>query len=240
VVGEGAAGAGVDRKRVREETLKLLGGTPSAPGGPGAARSGPRPSAHQPVRPRPHAAAREGQARPVLIGREKGDRARHPRCCRGARKNNPVADRRAAWARPPSPRAWRSAIVSSQVPGEPQEQADRDTRPAAVVVRDELPRPVEARRLKTVMNEIRESEGHRDLHRRAAHHRGRGRRRGRHRRARTMLKPALGAPASCSGHRGDHARRVPEVQSRRTGALERRFQPIMVSSRASRTTIANS
>ena len=95
--GEGVAAKvllelGVDRKRVREETLKLLGGTPSSTPRHGA-RGAPRDAGAEPVRPRPHPARPRGQARPGDRARE-GDRARHPGAV-APQEEQPGADRRA-------------------------------------------------------------------------------------------------------------------------------------------------
>ena len=74
-------------------------------------------------------------------------------------------------------------------------------------------------RLKAVLKEIADADGHGDpVHRRAAHDRRRGRRRGRRRRRQPAQADAR--PWRAAGGRRDHARRVPQAhrEGRRAGA----------------------
>src|SRR5882762_6759140 len=197
--GEGVAAKvllelGVDRKRVREETLKLLGGTPSSSG---------------------------GTERVVqVLSRRK--------------KNNPVLIGEPGVGKTAIAEGLAQRIVSGQVP-ESLKNKRIVTLDLAAVVAGTKYRGQFEERLKTVMNEIRESKDTvifiDELHTIV----GAGGAEGAID-ASNMLKPALArGELQCIGATTlDEYRKYIE----KDGALERRFQPIMVDQPSVQDTIA--
>src|SRR5437762_4164207 len=225
--GEGVAAKvllelGVDRKRVREETLKLLGGTPSS--STTAERGEERaetPALNQFGRDLT-ALAREGKLDPV-IGREK-EIERVVQVLSRRKKNNPVLIGEPGVGKTAIAEGLAQRIIASQVP-ESLKNKRIVTLDLAAVVAGTKYRGQFEERLKTVMNEIRESKDTvifiDELHTIV----GAGGAEGAID-ASNMLKPALA--------RGELQviGATPVDQYRkyigRHGALERRFQPITV------------
>jgi ATP-dependent Clp protease ATP-binding subunit ClpC len=225
--GEGVAAKvllelGVDRKRVREETLKLLGGTPSASGS--AERGEERaetPALNQFGRDLT-ALAREGKLDPV-IGRDK-EIERVVQVLSRRKKNNPVLIGEPGVGKTAIAEGLAQRIVSAQVP-ESLKNKRIVTLDLAAVVAGTKYRGQFEERLKTVMNEIRESKDTvifiDELHTIV----GAGGAEGAID-ASNMLKPALArGELQCIGATTlDEYRKYIE----KDGALERRFQPVMV------------
>jgi ATP-dependent Clp protease ATP-binding subunit ClpC len=234
--GEGVAAKvllelGVDRKRVREETLKLLGGTPSS--SPGAEREErpETPALNQFGRDLTQL-AREGKLDPV-IGREK-EIERVVQVLSRRKKNNPVLIGEPGVGKTAIAEGLAQRIVSAQVP-ESLKNKRIVTLDLAAVVAGTKYRGQFEERLKTVMNEIRESKDTvifiDELHTIV----GAGGAEGAID-ASNMLKPALArGELQCIGATTlDEYRKYIE----KDGALERRFQPIMVDQPSVADTIA--
>jgi ATP-dependent Clp protease ATP-binding subunit ClpC len=224
--GEGVAAKvllelGVDRKRVREETLKLLGGTPSSPGAQEREERPETPALNQFGRDLTQL-AREGKLDPV-IGREK-EIERVIQVLSRRKKNNPVLIGEPGVGKTAIAEGLAQRIVSSQVP-ESLKNKRIVTLDLAAVVAGTKYRGQFEERLKTVMNEIRESKDTvifiDELHTIV----GAGGAEGAID-ASNMLKPALArGELQCIGATTlDEYRKYIE----KDGALERRFQPIMV------------
>src|SRR5574341_689790 len=157
--GEGVAAKvllelGVDRKRVREETLKLLGGTPSASGGTEREERPETPALNQFGRDLTQL-AREGKLDPV-IGREK-EIERVIQVLSRRKKNNPVLIGEPGVGKTAIAEGLAQRIVSAQVP-ESLKNKRIVTLDLAAVVAGTKYRGQFEERLKTVMNEIRESK----------------------------------------------------------------------------------
>ena len=224
--GEGVAAKvllelGVDRKRVREETLKLLGGTPSAAGGTEREERPETPALNQFGRDLTQL-ARESKLDPV-IGREK-EIERVIQVLSRRKKNNPVLIGEPGVGKTAIAEGLAQRIVSAQVP-ESLKNKRIVTLDLAAVVAGTKYRGQFEERLKTVMNEIRESKDTvifiDELHTIV----GAGGAEGAID-ASNMLKPALArGELQCIGATTlDEYRKYIE----KDGALERRFQPIMV------------
>ena len=225
--GEGVAAKvllelGVDRKRVREETLKLLGGTPSA--SQSAERGEERaetPALNQFGRDLT-SLAREGKLDPV-IGRDK-EIERVVQVLSRRTKNNPVLIGEPGVGKTAIAEGLAQRIISAQVP-ESLKNKRIVTLDLAAVVAGTKYRGQFEERLKTVMNEIRESKDTvifiDELHTIV----GAGGAEGAID-ASNMLKPALArGELQCIGATTlDEYRKYIE----KDGALERRFQPVMV------------
>jgi ATP-dependent Clp protease ATP-binding subunit ClpC len=225
--GEGVAAKvllelGVDRKRVREETLKLLGGTPSS--SQSAERGEERaetPALNQFGRDLTQL-AREGKLDPV-IGREK-EIERVVQVLSRRKKNNPVLIGEPGVGKTAIAEGLAQRIISGQVP-ESLKGKRIVTLDLAAVVAGTKYRGQFEERLKTVMNEIRESKDTvifiDELHTIV----GAGGAEGAID-ASNMLKPALArGELQCIGATTlDEYRKYIE----KDGALERRFQPVMV------------
>jgi ATP-dependent Clp protease ATP-binding subunit ClpC len=234
--GEGVAAKvllelGVDRKRVREETLKLLGGTPSAAGGTEREERPETPALNQFGRDLTQL-AREGKLDPV-IGREK-EIERVIQVLSRRKKNNPVLIGEPGVGKTAIAEGLGQRIVSGQVP-ESLKNKRIVTLDLAAVVAGTKYRGQFEERLKTVMNEIRESKDTvifiDELHTIV----GAGGAEGAID-ASNMLKPALArGELQCIGATTlDEYRKYIE----KDGALERRFQPIMVDQPSVQDTIA--
>ena len=224
--GEGVAAKvllelGVDRKRVREETLKLLGGTPSASSTTEREERPETPALNQFGRDLT-LLAREGKLDPV-IGREK-EIERVIQVLSRRKKNNPVLIGEPGVGKTAIAEGLAQRIVSGQVP-ETLKSKRIVTLDLAAVVAGTKYRGQFEERLKTVMNEIRESKDAvifiDELHTIV----GAGGAEGAID-ASNMLKPALArGELQCIGATTlDEYRKYIE----KDGALERRFQPIMV------------
>ncbi len=224
--GEGVAAKvllelGVDRKRVREETLKLLGGTPAAAGSGEREERPETPALNQFGRDLTHL-ARESKLDPV-IGREK-EIERVIQVLSRRKKNNPVLIGEPGVGKTAIAEGLAQRIVSAQVP-EGLKNKRIVTLDLAAVVAGTKYRGQFEERLKTVMNEIRESRDTvifiDELHTIV----GAGGAEGAID-ASNMLKPALArGELQCIGATTlDEYRKYIE----KDGALERRFQPIMV------------
>jgi ATP-dependent Clp protease ATP-binding subunit ClpC len=224
--GEGVAAKvllelGVDRKRVREETLKLLGGTPSGPGAQEREERPETPALNQFGRDLTQL-GREGKLDPV-IGREK-EIERVIQVLSRRKKNNPVLIGEPGVGKTAIAEGLAQRIISSQVP-ESLKNKRIVTLDLAAVVAGTKYRGQFEERLKTVMNEIRESKDTvifiDELHTIV----GAGGAEGAID-ASNMLKPALArGELQCIGATTlDEYRKYIE----KDGALERRFQPIMV------------
>jgi ATP-dependent Clp protease ATP-binding subunit ClpC len=225
--GEGVAAKvllelGVDRKRVREETLKLLGGTPSS--SQTAERGEERaetPALNQFGRDLTQL-ARESKLDPV-IGREK-EIERVVQVLSRRKKNNPVLIGEPGVGKTAIAEGLAQRIISAQVP-ESLKNKRIVTLDLAAVVAGTKYRGQFEERLKTVMNEIRESKDTvifiDELHTIV----GAGGAEGAID-ASNMLKPALArGELQCIGATTlDEYRKYIE----KDGALERRFQPVMV------------
>src|SRR5215468_3459335 len=224
--GEGVAAKvllelGVDRKRVREETLKLLGGTPSPAAGAEREERPETPALNQFGRDLTQL-AREAKLDPV-IGREK-EIERVIQVLSRRKKNNPVLIGEPGVGKTAIAEGLAQRIVSAQVP-ESLKNKRIVTLDLAAVVAGTKYRGQFEERLKTVMNEIRESKDTvifiDELHTIV----GAGGAEGAID-ASNMLKPALArGELQCIGATTlDEYRKYIE----KDGALERRFQPIMV------------
>jgi ATP-dependent Clp protease ATP-binding subunit ClpC len=224
--GEGVAAKvllelGVDRKRVREETLKLLGGTPSTTSTSEREERPETPALNQFGRDLTQL-AREGKLDPV-IGREK-EIERVIQVLSRRKKNNPVLIGEPGVGKTAIAEGLAQRIVSAQVP-ESLKNKRIVTLDLAAVVAGTKYRGQFEERLKTVMNEIRESKDTvifiDELHTIV----GAGGAEGAID-ASNMLKPALArGELQCIGATTlDEYRKYIE----KDGALERRFQPIMV------------
>ena len=233
--GEGVAAKvllelGVDRKRVREETLKLLGGTPSSTGSEREERP-ETPALNQFGRDLTQL-AREGKLDPV-IGRDK-EIERVIQVLSRRKKNNPVLIGEPGVGKTAIAEGLAQRIVSAQVP-ESLKNKRIVTLDLAAVVAGTKYRGQFEERLKTVMNEIRESKDTvifiDELHTIV----GAGGAEGAID-ASNMLKPALArGELQCIGATTlDEYRKYIE----KDGALERRFQPIMVDQPSVQDTIA--
>ena len=222
---------GVDRKRVREETLKLLGGSPSASTGSEREERPETPALNQFGRDLTQL-AREGQLDPVL-GREK-EIERVIQVLSRRKKNNPVLIGEPGVGKTAIAEGLAQRIVSAQVP-ESLKNKRIVTLDLAAVVAGTKYRGQFEERLKTVMNEIRESKDAvifiDELHTIV----GAGGAEGAID-ASNMLKPALArGELQCIGATTlDEYRKYIE----KDGALERRFQPIMVDQPSVEDTIA--
>jgi ATP-dependent Clp protease ATP-binding subunit ClpC len=223
--GEGVAAKvllelGVDRKRVREETLKLLGGTPSNAPQEREERA-ETPALNQFGRDLT-ALAREGKLDPV-IGRE-NEIERVVQVLSRRKKNNPVLVGEPGVGKTAIAEGLASRIVENKVP-ESLKNKRIVTLDLAAVVAGTKYRGQFEERLKTVMNEIRESKDTiifiDELHTIV----GAGGAEGAID-ASNMLKPALArGELQCIGATTlDEYRKYIE----KDGALERRFQPITV------------
>jgi ATP-dependent Clp protease ATP-binding subunit ClpC len=223
--GEGVAAKvllelGVDRKRVREETLKLLGGSPSQQGQDREERT-ETPALNQFGRDLTQL-AREGKLDPV-IGREK-EIERVIQVLSRRKKNNPVLIGEPGVGKTAIAEGLARRIVESKVP-ETLKSKRIVTLDLAAVVAGTKYRGQFEERLKTVMNEIRESKDTvifiDELHTIV----GAGGAEGAID-ASNMLKPALArGELQCIGATTlDEYRKYIE----KDGALERRFQPITV------------
>ncbi len=223
--GEGVAAKvllelGVDRKRVREETLKLLGGTPSTTPQEREERA-ETPALNQFGRDLT-ALAREGKLDPV-IGRE-NEIERVVQVLSRRKKNNPVLVGEPGVGKTAIAEGLAQRIIEGKVP-ESLKAKRIVTLDLAAVVAGTKYRGQFEERLKTVMNEIRESKDTiifiDELHTIV----GAGGAEGAID-ASNMLKPALArGELQCIGATTlDEYRKYIE----KDGALERRFQPITV------------
>jgi ATP-dependent Clp protease ATP-binding subunit ClpC len=223
--GEGVAARvllelGVDRKKVREETLKLLGGTPSAsqPEREGKVET---PALNQFGRDLT-ALARENKLDPI-IGRE-SEIERVIQVLSRRKKNNPILIGEPGVGKTAIAEGLAERIVESRVPETLKDKRIVTLDLAAVVAGTKYRGQFEER-LKAVMNEIRESKDTiifiDELHTIV----GAGGAEGAID-ASNMLKPALArGELQCIGATTlDEFRKYIE----KDGALERRFQPIMV------------
>ena len=225
--GEGVAAKvllelGVDRKRVREETLKLLGGTPSSSSTTERGEERAETPALNQFGRDLTALAREGKLDPV-IGREK-EIERVVQVLSRRKKNNPVLIGEPGVGKTAIAEGLAQRIISAQVP-ESLKNKRIVTLDLAAVVAGTKYRGQFEERLKTVMNEIRESKDTvifiDELHTIV----GAGGAEGAID-ASNMLKPALArGELQCIGATTlDEYRKYIE----KDGALERRFQPVMV------------
>jgi len=223
--GEGVAARvllelGVDRKKVREETLKLLGGTPSAstPEREGKVET---PALNQFGRDLT-ALARENKLDPI-IGRE-SEIERVIQVLSRRKKNNPILIGEPGVGKTAIAEGLAERIVENRVPETLKDKRIVTLDLAAVVAGTKYRGQFEER-LKAVMNEIRESKDTiifiDELHTIV----GAGGAEGAID-ASNMLKPALArGELQCIGATTlDEFRKYIE----KDGALERRFQPIMV------------
>jgi len=213
---------GVDRKRVREETLKLLGGTPSSSSSTERGEERAETPALNQFGRDLTALAREGKLDPV-IGREK-EIERVVQVLSRRKKNNPVLIGEPGVGKTAIAEGLAQRIIASQVP-ESLKNKRIVTLDLAAVVAGTKYRGQFEERLKTVMNEIRESKDTvifiDELHTIV----GAGGAEGAID-ASNMLKPALArGELQCIGATTlDEYRKYIE----KDGALERRFQPVMV------------
>ncbi len=223
--GEGVAAKvllelGVDRKRVREETLKLLGGTPTNAQQEREERA-ETPALNQFGRDLT-SLAREGKLDPV-IGRE-NEIERVIQVLSRRKKNNPVLVGEPGVGKTAIAEGLAQRIIEGKVP-ESLKNKRIVTLDLAAVVAGTKYRGQFEERLKTVMNEIRESKDTiifiDELHTIV----GAGGAEGAID-ASNMLKPALArGELQCIGATTlDEYRKYIETD----GALERRFQPITV------------
>ena len=158
--GEGVAAKvllelGVDRKRVREETLKLLGGTPSSSATTERGEERAETPALNQFGRDLTALAREGKLDPV-IGREK-EIERVVQVLSRRKKNNPVLIGEPGVGKTAIAEGLAQRIISAQVP-ESLKNKRIVTLDLAAVVAGTKYRGQFEERLKTVMNEIRESK----------------------------------------------------------------------------------
>jgi ATP-dependent Clp protease ATP-binding subunit ClpC len=232
--GEGVAARvlmelGADRKRVREETLKLLGG--SAPGvSKQPEKKSETPALDQFGRDLTQLAI-EGKLDPVIGREEEIERIIQVLCRR--KKNNPVLIGEPGVGKTALAEGLAQRIVDNKAP-EPLKDKRLLTLDLASVVAGTKYRGQFEERLKAVMNEIRESDNIiifiDELHTIV----GAGGAEGAID-ASNMLKPALArGELQCIGATTlDEYRKYIE----KDGALERRFQPIMVEPPSSAETI---
>ncbi|MFM8560435.1 MAG: Clp protease N-terminal domain-containing protein, partial [bacterium] len=225
--GEGVAAKvlmelGVDRKKVREETLKLLGGSPAASAPVERNEERPETPALNQFGRDLTALAREGKLDPV-IGRDK-EIERVVQVLSRRKKNNPVLIGEPGVGKTAIAEGLAQRIISMKVP-ESLKNKRIVTLDLAAVVAGTKYRGQFEERLKTVMNELRESKDTvifiDELHTIV----GAGGAEGAID-ASNMLKPALArGELQCIGATTlDEYRKYIE----KDGALERRFQPIMV------------
>ncbi len=225
--GEGVAAKvllelGVDRKRVREETLKLLGGTPSSTQASERGEERAETPALNQFGRDLTTLARDGKLDPV-IGRDK-EIERVIQVLSRRKKNNPVLIGEPGVGKTAIAEGLAQRIISAQVP-ESLKNKRIVTLDLAAVVAGTKYRGQFEERLKTVMNEIRESKDTvifiDELHTIV----GAGGAEGAID-ASNMLKPALArGELQCIGATTlDEYRKYIE----KDGALERRFQPVMV------------
>ena len=223
--GEGVAARvllelGVDRKKVREETLRLLGGTPTT-SRPADEEKADTPALNQFGRDLTQL-AREGKLDPI-IGRE-DEIERVIQVLSRRKKNNPILIGEPGVGKTAIAEGLASKIVENKVPETLREKRIVTLDLAAVVAGTKYRGQFEER-LKAVMNEIRESKDTivfiDELHTIV----GAGGAEGAID-ASNMLKPALArGELQCIGATTlDEYRKYIE----KDGALERRFQPIMV------------
>jgi ATP-dependent Clp protease ATP-binding subunit ClpC len=223
--GEGVAARvllelGVDRKKVREETLRLLGGTPSA-SRPQDEEKADTPALNQFGRDLTQL-AREGKLDPI-IGRE-NEIERVIQVLSRRKKNNPILIGEPGVGKTAIAEGLAMKIVEGKVPETLRDKRIVTLDLAAVVAGTKYRGQFEER-LKAVMNEIRESKDTivfiDELHTIV----GAGGAEGAID-ASNMLKPALArGELQCIGATTlDEFRKYIE----KDGALERRFQPIMV------------
>jgi ATP-dependent Clp protease ATP-binding subunit ClpC len=223
--GEGVAARvllelGVDRKKVREETLRLLGGTPSA-SRPQDEEKADTPALNQFGRDLTQL-AREAKLDPI-IGRE-NEIERVIQVLSRRKKNNPILIGEPGVGKTAIAEGLAMKIVESKVPETLRDKRIVTLDLAAVVAGTKYRGQFEER-LKAVMNEIRESKDTivfiDELHTIV----GAGGAEGAID-ASNMLKPALArGELQCIGATTlDEFRKYIE----KDGALERRFQPIMV------------
>jgi len=223
--GEGVAARvllelGVDRKKVREETLRLLGGTPAS-SRPAEEEKADTPALNQFGRDLTQL-AREGKLDPI-IGRE-NEIERVIQVLSRRKKNNPVLIGEPGVGKTAIAEGLAMKIIEGKIP---ESLLDRRivTLDLAAVVAGTKYRGQFEERLKAVMNEIRESKDTivfiDELHTIV----GAGGAEGAID-ASNMLKPALArGELQCIGATTlDEFRKYIE----KDGALERRFQPIMV------------
>src|SRR5512140_2674903 len=223
--GEGVAARvllelGVDRKKVREETLRLLGGTPTS-NRPADEEKADTPALNQFGRDLTQL-AREGKLDPI-IGRE-NEIERVIQVLSRRKKNNPILIGEPGVGKTAISEGLAQKIIEGKIP-----ETLRDkrivTRDLAAVVAGTKYRGQFEERLKAVMNEIRESKDTivfiDELHTIV----GAGGAEGAID-ASNMLKPALArGELQCIGATTlDEFRKYIE----KDGALERRFQPVMV------------
>jgi ATP-dependent Clp protease ATP-binding subunit ClpC len=225
--GEGVAAKvlmelGVDRKKVREETLKLLGGSPAASAPTERSEERPETPALNQFGRDLTALAREGKLDPV-IGRDK-EIERVVQVLSRRKKNNPVLIGEPGVGKTAIAEGLAQRIISLQVP-ESLKNKRIVTLDLAAVVAGTKYRGQFEERLKTVMNELRESKDTvifiDELHTIV----GAGGAEGAID-ASNMLKPALArGELQCIGATTlDEYRKYIE----KDGALERRFQPVTV------------
>ncbi|MFM7230944.1 MAG: ATP-dependent Clp protease ATP-binding subunit [bacterium] len=225
--GEGVAAKvlmelGVDRKKVREETLKLLGGSPAASAPVERNEERPETPALNQFGRDLTALAREGKLDPV-IGRDK-EIERVVQVLSRRKKNNPVLIGEPGVGKTAIAEGLAQRIISMQVP-ESLKNKRIVTLDLAAVVAGTKYRGQFEERLKTVMNELRESKDTvifiDELHTIV----GAGGAEGAID-ASNMLKPALArGELQCIGATTlDEYRKYIE----KDGALERRFQPVTV------------
>ncbi len=224
--GEGVAARvlmelGADRKRVREETLKLLGGSAQAGGAKPSEKKSETPALDQFGRDLTQLAI-EGKLDPVIGRDEEIERVIQVLCRR--KKNNPVLIGEPGVGKTALVEGLAQRIVDNKAP-EPLKDKRLLTLDLASVVAGTKYRGQFEERLKAVMNEIRESDNIiifiDELHTIV----GAGGAEGAID-ASNMLKPALArGELQCIGATTlDEFRKYIE----KDGALERRFQPIMV------------
>ena len=131
---------GVDRKRVREETLKLLGGTPPA-GERRSAKEKRRDAGPRPVRPRPHRSwpARASSTRSSAARRRSSASSRS---CRRRKKNNPVLIGEPGVGKTAIVEGLAQRIVEGKVPEILKDKRIVHPRPGRGRRRHQVPRPV--------------------------------------------------------------------------------------------------
>jgi ATP-dependent Clp protease ATP-binding subunit ClpC len=224
--GEGVAAKvlvdmGVERKKVREETLKLLGGHPNAPQTEGGEERAETPSLNQFGRDLTQL-AREGKLDPIFGREPEIERVVQILCRR--KKNNPVLIGEPGVGKTAIVEGLAQRIVDGKVP-ELLRNRRLVTLDLASVVAGTKYRGQFEERLKSIMNELRESQDAiifiDELHTIV----GAGGAEGAID-ASNMLKPALSrGEMQCIGATTlDEYRKYIE----KDGALDRRFQPVVV------------